>query len=734
MGYSEYERSRALRLFPELLLSDDALLAQGISKKQATEDAKTFDEQYGEDFDVRSLMQSSKDPLTGTLRDLKVDDRDMPVAKNYFDYSVHLRGDVLKPPWSRQMWCALMFLGEICPRCSKKSWVESATSVLEIPKKLDDPHDLLEHLQLLEYGVCPKCGARKHELVRSAELRDYMELILCWGQRSGKSTTGLDLVGYHTHRFLMFPRLHTLSDATQASTPFTFTFLSLTFGTALSLLWRPFIVTLTTNQWYLDYFKLLDEAGTRLGEELYSLKKEYVRFDYKGLQLVPSSPAWESLRGYTRYGGIIDELGLFRQPAISSVTSGEDEEAEDETPEEDQGKAANADEAYRSITNSLTTIQEIADDLFLNQGLDFMPKGIIMGVSSPTSHNDKVMRLLRESRREPTNQYIFGVQLPTWEVNPGMDRYKSRPILLAYAKNAEKAERDYGANPPRTHSAFITSDEIQDNVFVGPKSSHIFEYEYLTNGTIGGSVRKVRSVLRPTVMAIDAGLSDNSFCLSCISFDFTSGKLFVETTIEIIPTKGRKINFPAIYKNVILPIARDNNSRILLADRWNSVSMIQAFTIDLPGTKSRQFTLKRKHFDNVRSTMNNGLLILPTPEMGVKEILELEVTNYRKTFMGKPVAHLFHQMTTVKDMGPTRAPEKGDGNTDDGFRAFSLAAALITDTKILEILKEAMVAQPLLGQNTGATFHSRSGYSGNLGHTTGRQHYGGSAVRNPNRK
>jgi hypothetical protein len=83
-------------------------------------------------------------------------------------------------------------------------------------------------------------------------------------------------------------------------------------------------------------------------------------------------------------------------------------------------------------------------------------------------------------------------------------------------------------------------------------------------------------------------------------------------------------------------------------------------------------------------------IVAPTINDAEKRmILDGRVENYKTDMFGKPVPHLMLQIVTVKDVGEARCPEKGDGFTDDIFRAFVLWGAKLHDPKIMERLNEA---------------------------------------------
>jgi hypothetical protein len=881
------------------------------------------------ELDIAAAMQSAKDPLTGLLRDLKIDDRDLPLAKNYYEFCSKTLGyDFM--PWPRQMWAALILFAEVCPRCSDPKWYRN---VLQVPKR-PPTSALLDHLQLLEYGVCPKCKANKYQLYTQGEIRLYNELVLVWGQRcvtaetlvptelgllrmdeiatlsglntrnfvfgstqkipkvhdgvglvtpsaffsvpeepiyniilsngaairgtadhpiyipahdnqeaafvklrdvcvgmpvdtfintrcfgngvlnlqnrdeptlqqlrlaceddqleyykkysdkdgvfvcllesdlhehlailgnlgyrtsivsdrticvedrlphtnvevvrqkvvlvtqhqpevtydftipvahqfvsntvmshnSGKSTSAAMMAAYHIHRFLKLPRLGTMIDTVQNSTPLTYSFISLSAEKAVQLLWEPLVEVIKDSRWYQDLFKLLDHYGRKYGVELYNRKLEFIKFYHKNIHLVPTHPGWEKLRGATRIGASFDELGLFPLPEIAV----NELDLEGEVQLINDKRMANADQAHQSVNTSLITVRNATAQL-LSQGLYHVPTGIMLGVSSPVNHRDMVMRLLAKSQTEEGSKTMLGLQLPTWEVHPTLDR-DSPEIMASYAKNPEDAERDLAANPPRIQSSYITLNNLKDDVFIGGRNSHLVDYDY-SGGFISANVRKAVTTNNASILSIDSGYTDNSFALCSQYYDFKTGKTVCTTVLEIIPSGGMRINFNEIYKNIILPVARDTNAAIVVADRWNSLDLLYRISADIPGVIAKQFTPGRRHFNAAKTMLQEGNVIFPSLEIPLTDVAEAVFDNYRKFFINKPVAHLAHQMLTVRDTHANRPPEKGEGFTDDIFRAWTLGASIVHLPRMQKILSEAQLRIKTNGnKNPGAVYVQR---------------------------
>jgi len=428
-----------------------------------------------------------------------------------------------------------------------------------------------------------------------------------------------------------------------------------------------------------DYFEMLDHYGNKYGVELYRKKDEYLKFFHKGLKFYPTNPKSQTLRGDTRILALIDELGLFPLP-----TGNEDED--------EKSDRANADEAHKSLSSSLTTVQSVHQQL-LAKGIN-CPPALLMGVSSPISMKDKVMRLLAESRTVEGKKYILGVNLPTWQVNPYLER-DSPIIAKAYMSNPEKAERDFGANPPRVSQTFIKPTQVPMTLFK-VKATHAARYQYDMPGLLYAKLDKFYSPKFPSVVTIDAGVVNNSFTLTGGHFDFDRQRTVVTTVLELMPHDGRRIDFNRTYENVILPVLKALNGVVLLADQWQSIDLLSRARSDMgtiPGSPdkarclAKQHSPRRRDFDALVSMLESGTIELP---FLAKEDYDHVCSDYIEfsTLNGQPVKHLFLQMLTVKDLGEGKSPTKGAGFTDDIFRALVLLTK-IHDEKVMQRLKDA---------------------------------------------
>ena len=469
---------------------------------------------------------------------------------------------------------------------------------------------------------------------------------------SGKS---MSIAGYFapylTHRLLKLQNPNAFYGL-KTGTMLHCTFVALTYAQAKDTLWQNFYATLTESQWFQEYHSMLAYFGERYGEKLLKFNDTYVAYPSRGLLCYPAGPDKRVLRGRTRYFTSVDEVGWFDSNKDSNKVKD------------------NAHEVVGALDRSLLTVRGAAERL-LRAGYDDVYPGYSMNVSSPSHRNDMIMTLVRRSENSDT---MYGVIRPTWEVNPTLPR-NSSTMIEAFRTDPITAERDYGAMPPLASSPFLQNHtEIADcakikrngitlrrTVIHKKKRGESFTY---------ANVRKLRTGKHPTVMAIDAGLTDNSF--SGVVGSVVDGIVKIHVVFDIIPDVGAPLNHTFIFNDVILPIIEKWNVRVLYADRWNSVKLLQDAKDMVPTVEiSAQHSLKYKEMFTVKTLIQQGLLYLPKPESeSVKDSLDFDAEAYPSCFVDRPMDHLYLQLATVKDTG--KMVDKGDGYTDDTFRALAL--------------------------------------------------------------
>jgi hypothetical protein len=644
--------------------------AEGLFEEDDLDVASLIDKES--EFDLVKLVKKSIDPVTGIPRNMKLPEGDFKEAKNYFDYVSNFLGHEAKFPFARQLWLLTMLLGEYCPRCSDKSFLK----IDNVPVDFN-PRHMPDRLQYLNYGKCPKCKAEKSELISSKELNLYVEMALCIGQRAGKSTLTSSVVSYVIHKYLKFPKLSSVCDGIAGSTPLTGTFVGGRTSDAIALLWEPINNIISESPWFLDYHSMLSDRGDHYGIEFFRSKDLYLRYAHRNLEFYPSGPTKRGLRGRTRMITATDEIGWFP----TTEDSGKDRER------------ADAPEVYDALDRSLLTVRREVRSL-LGKGYNNFIPGLAINISSPSSQTDMITKLVNENK---TSRRVLAVRLSTWEVNPLYQR-DNEEIEEAYRKNPVNAERDYGANPPLNASKFIDVQEDQifrcftlnNSAAVEQKSKVIKDRLRIAGSLINVSKP---AVLRNSLMAIDAGFTNNAFSVIVITAEEVplaggtkSVILKTPVMLEIVPKDGGSLHFSKIYTEILYKLIEAFNVKFLFADRWNSIALLDKAEEDFQKVdfKSTSYSVKYDDFIITKSYLQEQKLLLPKLEMSFDEILKVE--NYPHSFLGKPAAHLMYQLMTVKDRGKTVI--KGNNATDDIFRALVLGVSRALNDKVLpELLK-----------------------------------------------
>lgn len=620
---------------------------------------------------VYEAMQRAYDPVTNMVRDLRVDDSRLPLAKNYYDYCANLSGSRIKMPFARQLWMCLVLLGEMCPVCTHRK----AFDIFNVPVDVD-PHKFARSVTLMHNGVCPKCGATRHELLASGKQNDYYEFDLVAGQRSGKTTVAATLSTYVFHRHLKSPKLSSMVSGIQDFTPLTASFVALTVTKAIKLLWTPVRDMIAASEWFNDYFDTLDRIGRQNGKELYQFKPSgvYLRVFHRNLEMLPEGPSKRTLRGATRWLAVTDELGWFPYDVRAQA-------GDDDTDQSEERERANADEVYTSLDNSLGTVRVEVPTLY-QRGIYTVPQGLNVNLSSPSSWRDKIMRLWKESQGSRT---ALGVKAATWEISPRYSRDSSY-IVDKFNKDPRKAMRDFGAEPPALSSAVFTKEALlplfNQRIWYRPA------YEDHPARTTAVLVKEFSpATLPPSVLSLDAGQVDNSFALTLA---FKVGNTFTAPLVlEVIPDKDKPVNFPIMYAQVIKTIIRDCNVAVVVADRWNSIYLLDQIQIDFPKVKALALRLVSRDVAAFKAVVASGQLLLPSLEIPVEQI-ETAV-DYKTAFKRYAAAHLLSQFLTVQEVDGMLY--KGENATDDILRSLMVAIKALQDPKLLAHVRDTRTVE-----------------------------------------
>jgi hypothetical protein len=460
----------------------------------------------------------------------------------------------------------------------------------------------------------------------------------------------------------------------QGSTQLTASFIALTTTNSYNLLWKPVRDTMVASSWYKEYFDFMDEKKRELGKEFYQFNPTgtYFRSFLKNIDAFPVGPSKRILRGPTRILAVTDELGHFP----FNPNQSDDEEGDDER------ERANADEVHMVLTNSLATVRAEVINL-TNKGIYTYPQGLNLSISSPASWRDKVMRLYTEAQ---SSTDMLGVRLPTWEVSPMYTR--NHPLIVSmYHKNPKKAERDFGANPPKLTSGVFTKEGVlplfTGSMHVGLRYDTPKETDNFTNAE--AIALKEEALLPPALLSLDAGLVNNAFALVLLRPVFNADKTAITriqapVVLEVVPRGGTTIDYVGVYERVIKKLIA-LNVREVYADRWNSAYILRAIETQSKGKiKAIQYSLKGRDFEQFIAYVNTGQLELPAIEID-PDVAELTI-NYKTDLLKYPAAHLYRQFLTVQSYQGMLV--KGSDSTDDMFRALVLGVTRFFDTKVVK--------------------------------------------------
>lgn len=612
-----------------------------------------------EDYIQELLGQSNYLP-----QDLEIDDREIPEAKNVLDFLLSERfiGNMLPfGLFPRQVEMLLKLNSEYCPRCTDLDYfLEKDGNISKIP--VNEPLEkILDKVTPLEYGICPKCGAKKSQLFNSGELPVKTEAALCIGQRAGKSALTSMQIAYSTHKFLKVPNLQRTYNLLPSS-PFTIPLVGMTFEKARQLLYNALYEYLSKGNWYKQYHAFLDDqqAAAGIKDELYFVKDTFTRYRHKNIFIAPFGPDKRKLRGNTAIGAGIDEIGWM----IAGT---------------DGGIKFDADEIYNSVNNSLMTAKESYLDL-LSKGYDNLPVPINCNISSPSSKKDKICRLVEDSKKDP---FMYGVHLSTWEVNPKLPF--DGPTMTALRKKNEKDFwRDFGAVPPNSSNAFIPNLDLMLELINGKTNlckikalKHTLQgKDYLYGHLL---ITKTESQKPNRILALDAGATNNSFSFAVAHIKEKSERKIVvyDALAEIIPEDDCMLDFSKIYSEVIEPMIKNLNIKLVCTDQWQNLKILSDISNNkLLKCKTKQYSVKYSDFVTFRQEVLDKNIEIPKPELRSNEIESHADDDYPVCFKDLPVSHFLFQSITVVDlMGKTVA--KGEKLTDDIFRATVLAHSLI---------------------------------------------------------
>ena len=626
---------------------------------------------------ISQALASDLDPGVFSL----INEGDISKAPNFLDFCLNKKFlNVI--PYPRQIEAGLSFFEEYCPDCTNPEWLHgNEEKVLDL---FDQPiSEILENIQLLEFGRCQKCGKNKNDFAKSGQFHAPYELAGCAGQRSGKSALVAMIAAYHLHRYLVIPdpiRFFGLLPSSQL-------YMSMTAVSAMqaeALLWIPFKEYVDEAPWFREYHNLLHDTGERLGTELMHRPKTFLVYKHKRIACMYEAPNKRRLRGKTRFFTAIDEIGWMEADATK------------------QSVTLSADEISAALDNSLRTLRSKAEKKRL-AGMWNCPDGIACNISSPSAKDDKIMRNVRSAR---TNKRIYAYHYPTWEANPEISRESLQP---EYDKSRMVAERDFGAIPPLANDPFIDNPNCIDLMIREAHKHNLIQVKIEYDTDEFGNITKYAKVnvpmidkRKPRMLLCDAGEKRNHFAVMLMTWDSKMNRARVDYVFDVSPEEGIPINFALMWEHCFRPLCEGLLIRHMFSDTWNSTELVQR--LRQFKVISEQVTLKFADFVEVAARLGAGELILPKPELPIEE-LRLTYENPTEYVKGKPVLSLILQMLTVRQVG--RRITKPINGDDDMFRALCLGMSQIVRPELKRIY--AVDAAGGSAGNLGVIFSKSAG-------------------------
>lgn len=482
--------------------------------------------------------------------------------------------------------------------------------------------------------------------------RYMIDNIVC--ENSGKSVVVAMLSTYMTHRVLKMQkptRVYGIGDNQILQG----TFVALTQAQAKDTLWEPYFGYIVASPWFQRYHALIKRYESLYGVEVMKIRDTFVLYRHRNLIVFPAGPDKRTLRGRTRIFYAIDEIGWFDNDASKNKIK------------------TGAAEVSIALERSCLTVRS-AEGRLVASGNDMCYTAYGFNVSSPSDFRDKICEIVRQAE---TSNKILGIHAPTWKMNPNVTR---EMLEEEFRKNPIAAARDYGAQPPVSANPFISPGTVDECMRDVGRNEVVYNQatDRRSNGisverTAYGKITKIKQVDRPSVLAMDAGETNNSFALSCMSL--VNGIPSVDLLVEIMPSPGEPLNYTLIFDHIIVPMIKARNVKVLLADRWNSTKLLQdALALGLVQI-AKKYSLKYNDMWDVKNQMQGGTFSYPRSQF-VKSVIELlhdqDLTNYPACFANKPVEHFMYQCVTIQDS--RNQVLKGVGLTDDLWRATALAA------------------------------------------------------------
>lgn len=633
-------------------------------------------------------------------------------------------------PFAKQAEILLHLYEEWCPMCSDNDYV------MDIP--VADPiEQVMAKIALLEFGKCPHCGLEKDYGRKKGLFKDPLELIAVVGQRAGKSAVASMAISYLIHRNAMLP-VPWKSYRLTPGQVIDFTVVATTMGQSEKTLWSTLKGIFENSHWFKAYKIVSDEEAKKAGAKAGVVSAEtYIWFEHKRMLIYFAANNPSGLRGTTRFGAAIDELGWFDAEQGSMKVR------------------ANGPETYAALSNACLTLRGKFRDEVMMHPATTMPIPLMINISSPRSMDDAIMSIYRDAAKNPR---VIRKHWATWEMNPTLPKQ-----LLIDTGDLLKStgSRDYAAQPPLSDDPLISRVDMVTDAFKTPLAIEKRYGELLRPSAIGylneidvQAGRNMNTMLsagleadadvprpdyaklqnlsakareelgayedlfddlitkpahtRPHIMGVDLGSSNNALAVVCGYLAEKNERFVTDFAIEVKPDDNKRVNLADIYDNLIVPLVERLNVVAVYYDRWSSLHQIHDLCIRYgsygplhPSTDRRQwlrdleyrrerpafiadqYSLNMADAVMLVSRLEQGDCVFPAMEIGMMELMVNKALNPRDY----PFAHLALQMATVRARGNRLL--KPATRDDDLFRAWAnCAVKAFRDDLVIDLLSQ----------------------------------------------
>ena len=335
-------------------------------------------------------------------------------------------------------------------------------------------------------------------------------------------------------------------------------------------------------------------------------------------------------------------------------------------------------EVFTALDRSLLTVRSKAEQRRKQLSDYDTVDGYMFCASSPSSISDPIEQRAALASKSPL---MMHTRYPTWQVHPEISEELVRDIT---AGDPVKFKRDYGAEPPRAASPFLTSGAFTREL-VDPEhtKNKLFTYEIQSKEERDTGISLLRPVLTrtrtdkviPRVLTVDNGEKSNSFALCLASYYPEHDGVLFEEFLEVAPHQHHQVDLQWCYDELIVKLVRSYNILHVFFDQWESSYAIRDlrnnYRID-----ASQYSLKWKDFERFRDDIRGARIWFPVPEVEPDDLL---LTNNMVERARSPRAHFQVQLTTVNQFG--KKVTKPDNGNDDLFRCAVLAHWAISNNK-----------------------------------------------------